>query len=47
MEEEVKVYTWYRWDCPMCGEVNDIENFHSGEKETCCGCTCDVILKGE
>lgn len=44
MLEETRMYTFYRWDCPYCGGVNDMEDNEAGELECCdCGEIANVL----
>ena len=44
--EEVKPYSYYKWDCPSCGSVMELENFGQGDEEKCEGCSEAFILRG-
>lgn len=49
MTEEQQAYTVYRWDCPVCGEVQEAEPADvdpQGDTQECRECDTVVMITG-
>lgn len=41
----VTPYIFYRWDCPHCGAVMEIESFDTAEEAQCENCNGTVVFE--
>lgn len=45
MTEEATPYEVWRWDCPVCGDVNETGDIQPDGEETCEGCHSVVEVR--